>query len=751
MTTRRVSLFDRLPEIYRVRDAESTPNDQLKSYLAAVEEVFGEIHKNIEELYSDLFIETCQDWVIPYIGDLLGTSPLKGEPWSLRADVADTIALRRRKGTLGAIALLTYDLTRWATHCVELRQNLVWNQHLNHQRPDAGGKPPYASMPYGIYSPVRGGTVTLRDPAMLSLVNTPFDPFGHFADLRPRGFGQIRYNLPNLAIFLWRLAAYRVSLCRPYSDGVHERWPRIDLSVYPDAANTIVRFYAHPLGRPVQLFNTYDFNPDRYPPVLAQLDGTPGPIPAARLNSNTPAGNPDAYVECEPYDHTDASLESITIWDVGFQIHLPDSITAPEDWLYRGTDLLSWEHGLNPPLRDREIAIDPKNGRFVIGVTTQAQGEQILKRTLITYTYGSVGPVGAHPVTRFDDAAGSQDDYDRIDVYPGGDYTLAEAVDAVAEIDSPVIIEIHDSMVHNLTLANIPSLISEEGHKRFDLNHSLTIKAADGHRPIIKLDQPFRFNAVDPVNTEITVQLDGLYLTRRASYGDKEPLIAQADIVKLEITACTLDPEGYVKFNGSRAPIQPGIRLSEISQQEPPQITLYRTITGPLFISNSCPLHLHQTIVDAGQDPAALAISGADDPEKTWGPPTLIDAVTVLGRVRVEELSGLGGIFASQVNVKFHQSGCVKYSSFTEMDNTLPQHHGCVFGAELHFVSQNFGDPAYCQLARITDYRIREKGPNDDAMGAFGFLMEAHKWRNIQIRYREFMPVDIRPLLIPVT
>jgi hypothetical protein len=69
----------------------------------------------------------------------------------------------------------------------------------------------------------------------------------------------------------------------------------------------------------------------------------------------------------------------------------------------------------------------------------------------------------------------------------------------------------------------------------------------------------------------------------------------------------------------------------------------------------------------------------------------------------------------------------------------------------LEFTSEFFGDAAYGQLAAMTDFRIRERGPNDDAMGAFGFLLEAHKWRNLQIRFREFMPVGIRPLLIPVT
>jgi hypothetical protein len=36
-------------------------------------------------------------------------------------------------------------------------------------------------------------------------------------------------------------------------------------------------------------------------------------------------------------------------------------------------------------------------------------------------------------------------------------------------------------------------------------------------------------------------------------------------------------------------------------------------------------------------------------------------------------------------------------------------------------------------------------------MGAFGFLLEAHKWTNLHVRLREFMPVGVRPLVVPVT
>jgi hypothetical protein len=46
---------------------------------------------------------------------------------------------------------------------------------------------------------------------------------------------------------------------------------------------------------------------------------------------------------------------------------------------------------------------------------------------------------------------------------------------------------------------------------------------------------------------------------------------------------------------------------------------------------------------------------------------------------------------------------------------------------------------------------VLERGPEDDEMGAFGSLLTAHTWHNIEIRYREHLPLGIRPLLVPVT
>ena len=180
-------------------------------------------------------------------------------------------------------------------------------------------------------------------------------------------------------------------------------------------------------------------------------------------------------------------------------------------------------------------------------------------------------------------------------------------------------------------------------------------------------------------------------------------------------------------------------------------------------------LSLADSIVDAGQgvsDPIAqFAVSNATDPVNGYGPPTHVSGITIFGRMRVESIDGRGGIWVHALEVLNNQIGCLKFSYFSgelllgnPLDR-LPQSHGCVKGmdatgntiAQLQFVSEVFGNPAYGQLANTTDQRIREQGPQDDAMGAFGFLSEAHKWRNLQIRFREFMPVGIRPLLIPVT
>jgi len=779
MSEKRVPLYERLPEIYRIRDLEQDPPGQLRSYLSLVEQVFGDIHENIESLYDDLFIESCDDWVIPYIGDLVGTTHLKGDPWTLRADVADSIALRRSKGTLASIERLTYDLTRWGVHCVELRERLAWSQHLNHLRPDIGDQTTKGLLPTSRFSPAQGGMATLRDPALVSLVDSPFDPFAHVPDLKQPAFGNIRYNLPNLGIFLWRLEDYRVKMSKPVCRGKKSL-----------GSSYVVRFDVHPTGIPTRLFNTYQFDPDRDPPVITSLDGTPGPIHTARLTDGSPSGSPGSYLSVDTYDPASSDFSLAEISDVGIILHLPEpefsgeawSGGATTAWKIKGANLCAWENGIQPVLGNREIVVDPDIGRVLIGVETKAEAQALVDHLLITYTYGAVGPIGAHPITRSEAPAeigGDRPVTRVVNQYDSGDPDeLRAALDDLDSETSPVIVEIRDSMTHVLDLKLVQGTVKEDGGPNLRLNRSLVIRAADGQRPVIRLRRPLRFRTVDVADARtVTVSLEGLHITRHItgkpseSFPEKEPLIARAAVDSLEIVGCTLDPGGHILLDDSKAPVHPSIRLREpygFGPQEEqtfdqtPQVVLQRTISGPLFIDTGYTLSISESIVDAGigiedELPAGsaqgIALGGGTDPVSGWGPQSQVFGVTFLGSTRVESIMGRGGIWTHSLKVLDNQKGCLRYSYFSGEGDRLPQNIGCIHGteAELDFVSQDHNSSSYAQIKHTSDYRIKEQGPDNDAMGAFGFLMEVHKWRNLQIRFREFMPVGIRPLFIPVT
>jgi hypothetical protein len=792
MNPPRVPLFQRLPAIYRIRDDEQAPPGQLASYLAVVEQAFSAIHENIESLYNDLFIDTCDDWVVPYLADLLGTSHLKGLPWTIRADVADTIALRRRKGTLGAIELLAFDLTEWAAHCVELRENLVWNQHLNHQRRDAGGKPPYGGIDIDRFAPRRGGTLPVRSPASLSLLGTPFDPFAHVADVKPATVVGIHYNLPNLAIFLWRLVPYRLPVSRPLSKGFTQLFPG---APPPNLAKYAIRFDLHPLDRPVQLFNTYRFDENQDPPVLSKIDEVPGPIPPARLNSDSPAGNPGAYVAFDIYDPTNFTMDDLNQFDAGLEFYLPQPQFAANWNLYvHGDNLCAWETGLRQPLRNREIVIDPVLGRVLFGVANAPQRDALIADLWVNYTYAAVGSVGAYPISRDappTDIDGAPTLLRPVTAFPASPAAINGALDNLQTVTQPVVVEIQDSLVHELDLNAVAGTLVEDGGPNLVLQKPLILRAADGHRPIVRLAQPLRFRLADPNaplvdQARLLVRLEGIYLTRGPTFPAGEPLIARAAVGRLELIGCTLDPGGFRQRDGTRAPLQTGLRLrqpygfanpaDETKFKPVPHVLLQRTISGAALIDEGYRLVLSDSILDAGagvDDPAGtlFALTNATDSVNGWGPPTDVRGATFFGRTRVEQMNGTGGIWVHQLEVHNNQTGCIKFSYFSGENDRLPPHFGCVSGpeAKLKFTSEWFEQPGYAQLGLTSDKSILQFGPRypnshtiddrfppadlavPDAMGAFGFLLEAHKWINLQIRFREFMPVGVRPLLIPVT
>src|SRR5690242_1427598 len=111
------NIYELLPAIYRLRDAEL--DYPLKALIDIIAQQAGIVQDNIAQLYDNWFIETCEEWVVPYIGDLLGVKNLhavSGAAVSQRAYVANTMRYRRRKGIAPVLEQLALDTTGWRAH-----------------------------------------------------------------------------------------------------------------------------------------------------------------------------------------------------------------------------------------------------------------------------------------------------------------------------------------------------------------------------------------------------------------------------------------------------------------------------------------------------------------------------------------------------------------------------------------------------------------------------------------------------------
>ena len=131
-------------------DPPGTPR-LLDALLAAVDEQAALLAADIDQVWEDLFIESCADWAVPYIGSLLGL-PADAE----RLEVAHAIALRRRKGTPAALEDFAEVLSGWTARVIEGWQVALWAQKLAH--------PP----------PLRPAAFDLRDGSRFR-VGTPFE------------------------------------------------------------------------------------------------------------------------------------------------------------------------------------------------------------------------------------------------------------------------------------------------------------------------------------------------------------------------------------------------------------------------------------------------------------------------------------------------------------------------------------------------------------------------------------------------
>ena len=286
-------LYNLLPSIYRIRD--ESQGRELRALCEGLAEDIAVLRENLDQLYDDQFIETCADWVAPYIGDLIGYRTLHAvtdRTRSARAEVANTIAYRRRKGTATVLEQLARDVTGWNARVVEFFQWLETSQYMNHLRPS------------------NLATVDLRNWEALERRDTAFNGIAHSVDMRRIETQQGRYNIANIGLFLWRLDAFRI--CRSPAFRVDDQ-----------------RFLFSPLGNNQQLYTWPD--PETDITHLAEPLNVPGPISRRVLDNYLaqyygPGTNLSLFLEADNLDMSVGQVQVCNLSDDGATwAHLPVS------------------------------------------------------------------------------------------------------------------------------------------------------------------------------------------------------------------------------------------------------------------------------------------------------------------------------------------------------------------------------------------------------------------------------------------
>src|SRR5215213_7952952 len=115
-------LYARVPAHYRVYDAEQEL--PLLALLQVVGAQVAHVRQDLDALWDNFFIETCDEWAVPYLAALVGTN-LLAHPvgQSNRLDVRNTVIWRRSKGTPRMLRALGQDISGWPTDLAEFFQS----------------------------------------------------------------------------------------------------------------------------------------------------------------------------------------------------------------------------------------------------------------------------------------------------------------------------------------------------------------------------------------------------------------------------------------------------------------------------------------------------------------------------------------------------------------------------------------------------------------------------------------------------
>ncbi|MFF2231395.1 hypothetical protein [Streptomyces anulatus] len=705
-------LYDLLPAVHRRRDEET--GKRLYGLLAVIAEQADLVESDIERLYADTFIETCADWAVPYLGDLVGRRMLpraaaaldmgtaEAQRWlaaaAPRREVADTVANRRRKGTLALLEDLAADVAGWPARAVEYRRLLAVTQPVRRYPVDG----------HGARRRLRHGRLPdLRRVDALDRISGPFDELARTAEAARPGSARRagRYGIPGVGLHVWRLLAHAVTRAPAYCD---------DRAPY--------RFTFSILGNDTPLFTKPVAEPS--PCHTADEMNVPAPIRRRALSERLA----DYY----------GPGKSLCVW-LG-----PDEGPVPLDRIV-AADLSGWTY--RP--RGGQVAIDPVLGRIAF-----PSREAPETGVLVTYHHGGAADLGGGEYPR----AGAADTDTAAHVYrvgPGQRYRrITEALEhwrggRRRETRRPeAVVEITGNDAYQEVLA-------------IDLDHGdrLTLRAADGVRPVLRL-LDWSGNRPDALRITGTgrgagplprIVLDGLLVAGRS-------VQVHGAVDEVVVRHCTLVP-GWDLDDRARPqhPEEPGLELVNTQAR----LRVEHSVLGTVVVrqdetaAEPNTVCLADSVLDAtGREMAALT-----GPEGRPAHAVLAARrTTVIGAVRVRGVELLeNSLFDGEVRVSHRGEGCVRFCWLPPDSHTParfhcePEQSGDPRRVALRFTSTLYGTPGYVQLADGCAEEIRRGADDGSEPGALHDLFQPLREDNLRTRLAEYTPAGCDSGLFFVT
>ncbi len=703
-------LYGLLPEFLRYADAEA--GQGLRAFLAVFDQEYAAIERSIAALYNDWFVETCDEWLLPYIGDLVGIeSSTLARARTSRAFVGRSLHYRRRKGTPDALAGAASDATGWPAIAIPSFPLLAATQSMLDPHPHRGGTVDLRCLDLGTGGASRfGGPFdTIQRNVQVSGSAGGVRPLPAPAPAPPAAPLSIsvssadeRYGLDRIGLFFWRLASY----------------PMTRAAARPRGGGT---YTFHPFGIDAPLFNPPRRRDGR--PTPAHL---PLPLEASTLNAEAAAlsrrnGAEFGFLSPEPAVEIHVRYAGTR----GAAQRIP-----PQAVLY--SDLSSWAPPPNvTPLpgggeRAIQVAVDPALGRIAFPKGIEVEKVQV------SYAYGFSADLGGGPYARPPSAERRAVEWRAevgaplrptpdapiatgvppTDSISGGHWasfaTLAEALSAwnddAATASGRIVIasdEIYDLGSEPFSLA----LATPQG-----LGRRLEIVAANGRRPCLVGD----LKAVGP-----------------ASLGQGQAPSAALGIDGLWVDG-TIEASGEIaSLLFEHATIRPTRRTAlSFTGQSPSslEVTIQSSLVGSLRLpSEGCRLDIEDSVVDAAGPGSAIAgplgIAPIVDPP---GPTARLVRSTIFGRVHLIELAVASEmLFVDPVLVERRTRGLVRRSylpggsSTPHRESSLPEPGGDT--SPPSFTSRIYGQPGYAQLAPTCSSSI--------ALGPYGELGVFHQLR----------------------